>query len=56
MSLSFDDFQTIRTILREELTPLENRLEAVENDVQDVYFIISDMQEDIKGLKKLVKA
>ena len=56
MSLSFDDFQTIRTIMREELdeklTPVEKRAEALEGDVKDIYFIISDIQKDSPNYRK----
>lgn len=44
MSLSFDDFQTIRTIMREELdariTPLEGQVTALQADVKDIYLMI----------------
>ncbi len=46
MSLSFDDFQNIRFIMREELderlTPLESQRRLLENDVKEIYFMISD--------------
>lgn len=62
MSLDSDDLQNIRAIMREELKPLEGRVGALENDVKDIYFMISGMAQDINGLqrdmrtvKKLVK-
>jgi phosphopantetheine adenylyltransferase len=51
MSLSFNDLQAIRAIVREEITPVENRLEAVENDVKEIYFMMSDMRRDLSSLK-----
>ncbi len=63
MGLSFDDLQNIRAIMREELNPLEDRVETLENDVKDIYFMISDMrkemngmQRDLRTVKRLVKA
>jgi hypothetical protein len=52
MSLSFEDFQNIRFIMREELAPVENRLEAVENDIKEIYFMMSDMQRALNPLKR----
>lgn len=53
MSLSFNDLQAIRAIVREEITPVENRLEAVENDVKEIYFMMGDMRRDLNTLKSL---
>lgn len=53
MSLSFDDLQNIRMIMREELKPLEGWVQTLENDVKDIYFIISGLQKDIRKVKKI---
>lgn len=44
MSLTHDDLQLIRQIMREELEPLSGRLEALENDIKDMYAMIADLQ------------
>ncbi len=52
MSLSTEDLTQIRTLLREEidasldrkLEPIFGKLEALENDIKDIYEMISDLQ------------
>jgi hypothetical protein len=47
MSLSYDDLQAIRTIVEETVTPLRGDIEALSNDVKDIYEMISDLQKTI---------
>jgi ABC-type cobalamin/Fe3+-siderophores transport system ATPase subunit len=48
MSLTQSDLQEIRTIVRDEVTravtPLEGRLEALENDIKEIYTMLKDLQ------------
>ena len=41
MSLTSSDLQQIRNLFEEYLRPIEGRLEALENDVKDIYHMIS---------------
>ncbi len=41
MSLTADDLQAIRSIVREEVKPLGDRIEALENDVREIYFMLA---------------
>ena len=49
--------EEVRPIVREEvraevdtrLRPVEGRLEAVENDVKDIYFMVADLQVAVAG-------
>ncbi len=47
MSLSYDDLQAIRTIVEETVNPLRGDIEALSNDVKDIYEMISDLQKAI---------
>jgi hypothetical protein len=47
MSLSYDDLQAIRTIVKETVNPLRGDIEALSNDVKDIYEMISDLQKTI---------
>ena len=48
MSLTSTDLADIRGILKEELKPIRGELEALRNDIKDIYDMISDLQN--KGL------
>lgn len=48
MSLSNEDLQAIRQVVQEVITPLEGKLEALENDVKEIYSMISDLQKNPK--------
>lgn len=47
MSLSYDDLQAIRTIVEETVNPLRGDIEALSNDVKDIYEMINDLQKTI---------
>lgn len=47
MSLSYDDLQAIRTIVEKTVNPLRGDIEALSNDVKDIYEILSDLQKSI---------
>jgi|JI8StandDraft_1071087.scaffolds.fasta_scaffold471994_2 hypothetical protein len=46
MSLTANDLQDIRAIMREEMAPLVGRVQALENDVKEIYFMLRDNQVD----------
>lgn len=37
MSLSYDDLQAIRKIVEETISPIRGDLEALSNDIKDIY-------------------
>ena len=45
MSLTSVDLQEIRTIFKEEIKPLKGEVEALRNDIKDIYDMISDLQK-----------
>ncbi|MBL8121802.1 hypothetical protein JNM87_03565 [Candidatus Saccharibacteria bacterium] len=45
MSLSYDDLQAIRKIVEETVEPLRGDLEALSNDIKDIYSMISELQK-----------
>lgn len=49
MSLSNEDLQAIRQIVQEVITPLEGKLEALENDVKEIYAMLSDLRNKPKS-------
>lgn len=44
MSLTYDDLQAIRKIVEETVNPLRSDIEALNNDIKEVYAMISDLQ------------
>lgn len=47
MSLSYDDLQAIRTIVEETVNPLRGDIEALSNDIKDIYEMIAKLQKAI---------
>lgn len=47
MSLSYDDLQAIRTIVEETVNPLRGDIEALSNDIKDIYGMMDDLQKAI---------
>ena len=43
MSLSYDDLQAIRTIVEETVKPLRGDIEALSNDIKDIYKMIGNL-------------
>lgn len=56
MSLTAEDLLSIRAIVKDEINPLDGRLEAVENDVKEIYDILSKTErrfhKTISALRK----
>lgn len=44
MSLTYDDLQAIRKIVEETVNPLRGDIEALNNDIKEIYAMISDLQ------------
>lgn len=67
MILTSDDLQSIREIIknevgsivrgsvREELVPVLNELEALRNDINEIYDMIADLQKSSKSDKSFKK-
>lgn len=55
MSLSYDDLQAIRKIVEETVDPIKGELEALGNDVKEIYRMIASIQKspDATNLQKL---
>ncbi|MCA9344249.1 hypothetical protein KC946_00270 [Candidatus Saccharibacteria bacterium] len=55
MSLTTDDLQDIRTIIKDEINPLRGDIEALSNDIKEIYEMISELQSSTitdKSFKK----
>jgi len=46
MSLTREDLQEIRSIIQEEVRPLAGELEALRNDIKDIYDMIADLRRN----------
>lgn len=55
MSLTSTDLADIRGILKEELKPIRGELEALRNDIKDIYDMISDLQNKALPEKQFQK-
>jgi len=55
MSLTTTDLADIRGILKEELIPLQGELEALSNDIKEIYGMISDLQNKTLPEKQFQK-
>lgn len=45
MSLSYDDLQAIRKIVEETISPVRGDIEALGNDIKDIYEMIVELQK-----------
>jgi hypothetical protein len=55
MGLTHDDLQAIRTIIEETVNPVRGDIEALTNDVKEIYAMLADLQKhdsDKGGFKK----
>lgn len=55
MSLSGEDLQAIRQIVQEVIVPLEGKLDALEDDVKEIYAMLSDLQKGSNANDSLQK-
>lgn len=44
MSLTQDDLQRIKSIVENAVDPIYGKLEALESDIKEIYFMIADLQ------------
>jgi hypothetical protein len=49
MSLSYDDLQAIRNIVEESVNPLRGDIEALSNDIKDIYEMIAKLEKAVVG-------
>jgi hypothetical protein len=49
MSLTYDDLQAIRTIVEETVSPIKGDLEALGNDIKEIYEMIANLQKNSPG-------
>lgn len=45
MSLTYDDLQAIRNIVEETVSPVKGDLEALGNDIKEIYDMITNLQK-----------
>ena len=45
MSLSHDDLQAIRMVVEETVNPIKGELEALGNDIKEIYSMISELHK-----------
>ncbi len=55
MSLTSTDLADIRSILKEEFRPLQGELEALSNDIKEIYSMISDLRNKTLPEKQFQK-
>ena len=49
MSLTSDDLQAIRKIVEETVSPIKGDLQALGNDIKEIYDMITDLQKGSLG-------
>ena len=49
MSLTYDDLQAIRKVVEETISPIKGDLEALSNDIKEIYGMIAALQKDSSG-------
>ncbi|MEK7152876.1 MAG: hypothetical protein AAB834_02940 [Patescibacteria group bacterium] len=55
MSLSYDDLQEIRKIVEETVNPIKGDLEALGNDIKEIYDMIANLQKSADNGKPFEK-
>lgn len=55
MSLTYDDLQEIRKIVEETVNPIKGELEALRNDIKEIYDMIADLQSKVLPDKQFQK-
>lgn len=55
MSLSYDDLQEIRKIVEETVNPIKGDLEALSNDIKEIYGMIANIQRSTSPSKSFEK-
>ena len=52
MSLTHSDLQKIRTIVEEVVSPLSGEIQALTNDIKEIYDMIADLQKEVIDIMK----
>jgi len=55
MSLSYEDLQAIRTVVEEAIHPVRGDIEALTNDVKEIYEMLAELQKKSVGSKSFEK-
>ncbi len=55
MSLSYDDLQAIRKIVEETVNPIRGDIEALSNDIKEIYQMIAELQKTVGGNESFQK-
>ena len=46
MNLSYEDLQAIRTIVEETVSPIKGDIEALSNDIKEIYGMLADFHKE----------
>jgi hypothetical protein len=55
MSLSYEDLQAIRTVVEEAIDPVRGDIEALSNDVKEIYEMLAELQKKPEGSEPFEK-
>lgn len=55
MSLSYEDLQAIRKVVEETIHPVRGDIEALTNDVKEIYDMLAELQRKPEGSKSFDK-
>ena len=55
MSLSYDDLQAIRQIVEKTVNPIRGDIEALSNDIKDIYGMIAELQKTVGSTEPFQK-
>jgi len=55
MSLSYEDLQSIRKVVEETIHPVRGDIEALGNDVKEIYEMLAELQKKPEGSESFNK-
>ena len=55
MSLSYEDLQAIRKVVEETIHPVRGDIEALTNDIKEIYDMLADLQKTPEGSEPFQK-
>lgn len=53
--MSYDDLQAIRKILEETVNPIRGVIDALSNDIKEIYEMIANLQKTVGGIDSFQK-
>jgi hypothetical protein len=56
MSLSYEDLQAIRKVVEEAIHPVRGDIEALSNDVKEIYEMLAELQKKSEGSESFKKS